>query len=209
MLSVLAAAELLAVGGAHAAANVLLIAGTGWREMRHASPYARLAESRPAVCWGWTDCGRPIRMRSCMLLPPLDGRLIEAEDAWLRHHNLHDIVVRSGDAGPYCNCFGWVFTGGRFAIDDNIDALLEDNDYTEVTDPQPNDLAVYRGDCGSPMHVAVVRAVESSGEILVESKWGARACYYHPLHAYPSPNDYACVFYRSPRTGHILRGMNE
>jgi hypothetical protein len=176
---------------------------------RLTSPYAVMAGNcRFARRVVWTDRGRPIYVRSCRDLPSPDERAIEAEDAWLHEQALDGVAIRTGNPGPYSNCYGWTFTGGRFAIDDDIDIILEDNGYEEVDVPQAGDLVVYRGS-GSILHVGIVRRCPETGEAIIESKWGARARYHHPAYAYPAPAGYRCVFYRSPRRGHQLEGVYE
>ena len=131
------------------------------------------------------DRSRPTHSPArCRDLPSPDEAAFEAEDAWLREHALDGVAIRTGNPGPYSNCYGWTFTGGRFAIDDDIDIILEDNGYQEVEIPQPGDLAVYERS-GTILHVGIVRRCGEKGEATIESKWGARARYHHPAYAYP------------------------
>lgn len=199
--------ELLLCGLGFAFSIAFPIAGEYWHS-RHPSPYASLAgDRRFSHRWAYTDRGRAIRIRSYDLPPP-DASAFEAEDAWLYERALVGVAIRTGNPGPYSNCFGWAFTGGRFAVDDDINAILEDNGYEEVRRPMPGDLVAYDMD-GAIFHVGIVRDHDSDGEPIVESKWGARARYHHPVRAYPGPPGYPCVFYRSPRQGHQLKGLVE
>jgi hypothetical protein len=180
-----------------------------WSRPGSLSPYAIMAGNyRFATRVAWTDRGRPIRLRGCSDLPAPDSTAIEAEDAWLREQALDGVAIRTGNPGPYSNCYGWTFTGGRFALDEDINIILEDNGYDEVDAPQPGDLVIYRGG-GTIVHVGIVRRCAEEGEAIIESKWGARARYHHPVYAYPVPQGYRCVYYRSARRGHQLQGVYE
>lgn len=203
------AAELFVAGSAFGVGHWLPIVYERLGTPSMTSPYAVMtANCRFARRVAWTDRGRPIHMRSCRDLPSPDDTVFDAEDAWLREQALDGIAVRTGNPGPYSNCFGWTFTGGRFAIDEGIDIILEDNGYEQVSAPQPGDLAVYEVR-GVILHVGIVRRCGERGEAIIESKWGARARYHHPAYAYPVPSEYRCVYYRSSRQGHQLQGLYE
>jgi hypothetical protein len=102
-----------------------------------------------------------------------------------------------------CNCHGWVYTGGRFAIQSRfIPTLLADNGYEEVLEPQADDLVIYRAESGSVEHTGLVRMVGDDGLVLVESKWGPLGVYLHPVESQPYGTGHK--FYRSPRAGHLV-----
>jgi hypothetical protein len=110
-----------------------------------------------------------------------------------------------GPASDACNCHGWVFTGGRYWLSPtDVAAILAENGYLPVTDPQAGDLVIYR--LGTEIaHTAVVRATGPDLPVLVEGKWGWMGVYLHPV-------DQSCygrnvTYYRSPREGHLLVGL--
>lgn len=200
-------AEMVLAAAALGVASALPHTHQHLTRVRPESPYAPLhGDRRFAWRQAWTDRGRPILVRYCANLPDPDEDLFEAEDAWLQDRGLDGIAVRTGNPGPYSNCFGWTFTGGRFALDEGIEDILEDNDYRLVSRPRAGDLAVYQAG-GTIAHVGIVRECSNSVGVVVESKWGARARYHHPAESYPLPTPYRCVFYRSPRWGHQLKGL--
>ena len=104
-------------------------------------------------------------------------------------------------------CHDWVFTGGRYTLTGDPQAILEDNGYAEVQLPRAGDLAVYRDQSsGTLMHTGVVRSVGEGGAVLVESKWAWMGRYLHPAGVYCYPGA-VCTFYHSARSGHLLRGL--
>jgi hypothetical protein len=171
------------------------------------SPYATLSGvPRARYRSVRTDRNRPVVVRYFSELTAPTEAMLQSEERWLRSEGLDGTLVRTGESGPHSNCYGWVFTGGRFALDADIDQILTDNDYSPTREPRPDDLAVYRDGAGQIVHVGIVRAVQD-GEPLVESKWGARGRYHHPASVYGASS--ACGFYRSSRHGHLLRGIYE
>jgi hypothetical protein len=153
----------------------------------------------------WTDQGEPIRVFGsgvCKTLPEdeaAEAAMVQAQQRELR-------MIRT--AAPYrgSNCHGWVFTGGRYAVDGGeVERILAGNGYQVVSAPQVGDLIIYRGETGTIAHSGVVRVVDRD-LVLVEDKWGHLGRYLH------TPEDYSFAsswsYYRSPRNnGHILRGL--
>ncbi len=122
-----------------------------------------------------------------------------------RHIPQVGIGMPRGPASDACNCHGWVFTGGRYWLTPtDVAAILAENGYLPVTDPQAGDLVIYRQ--GTEItHTAVVRATGPDVPVLVEGKWGWMGVYLHPW-------DQSCygksvTYYRSPRDGHLLVGL--
>ncbi|OAI41618.1 hypothetical protein AYO40_02890 [Planctomycetaceae bacterium SCGC AG-212-D15] len=170
------------------------------------TPYSRLSGRPPSNFRSLrTDRGHSIIARAVEISDATETE-VRAEDAWLKAQGLEAPIVRTGNPGPYSNCFGWIFTGGRYAIDTGIETILEDNGYETVSRPRPGDLVVYTA-AGAAVHVAIVREVPACGAVIVESKWGARGRYHHPVHAYPLPVSFRCTYHRSARYGHQLRGL--
>lgn len=153
--------------------------------------------------WGWTDRRTPIRLyraetpRAAEDLRSLEFEVLSAQRRQGR-------VLRRQDADDRTNCFGWIFTDGRYWVDnDQVESILGENGYEIVATARPGDLAVYRDDEHRIHHAAVVRAVCDDGTILVEGKWGWMGVYLHRLtdSLYgPTVN-----LYRSERRGHALR----
>jgi hypothetical protein len=121
---------------------------------------------------------------------------------------LHEYVIRLPNRPENCNCHGWVFTGGQFWVKcEDVPMILQDNGYRPVHRPEADDLAVYCDDSGQVMHTGVVRYASSEEVVLVESKWGRADCFLH-LHDKLGYGYSTCTFYRSPRPGHLLRGLD-
>jgi hypothetical protein len=107
-------------------------------------------------------------------------------------------LARTGEPFPGSNCHGWVFTGGRFGIQDaHVATILKENRYSIVSDAQEGDLAIYRVN-GRIKHTGIVRI--RSGRTFVESKWGPFGVFLHT----PASHTGSCAFYRSSRSGHAL-----
>jgi hypothetical protein len=114
-------------------------------------------------------------------------------------------ALRTAPPSDDYNCHGWVFTEGRFGIQsEDVDVILRDNHYYEVSDPRPGDLVVYRV-ANAVTHSGIVRTAGPGQPLLVESKWGNGARYVHAPH--DAPYEGRPTFYRSERAGgHVLRG---
>jgi hypothetical protein len=106
-----------------------------------------------------------------------------------------------------CNCHGFVFTGGRYAIGGgDVDRIITDNGYQPVGNVVPGDVAVYRDAAGQVTHTGLVCGTASDGVILIESKWGRFGRFIHRHDHHPYANGIS-MFYRSPRPGHLLQGI--
>jgi hypothetical protein len=145
-----------------------------------------------------TDAGRPVKVA----VPEREATPEEIEA--VEREMVHANALNTAPAGAYCNCHGWVFTGGRYWLSGaEVANVLEDNGYTVVSRPRPGDVIVYR--MGSEIvHTGLVRAADEFG-VLVESKWGKRGRFVHA----PEYQDYSSDFtyYRSSRAGHLLLGI--
>lgn len=129
--------------------------------------------------------------------------LSEAERRYLATGRFDHKIIRIAEPNAECNCHGWVYTGGRYAIQGRyIDELLADNGYEEVAEARPDDLVIYRGTDNAVEHTGLVRHIGPDGMILVESKWGPLGVYLHPLES--QPYGVSHQFYRSPRAGHMV-----
>ncbi len=127
----------------------------------------------------------------------------EYEQTYLAERHFSWRIIRTGDPDPTYNCHGWVFTAGRFALrSEDVELILEDNQYTRVDRPQPGDVIVYRDDQGRILHTGLVRSVIGNEIVLIESKWGPLGRFLHGPEDQPWGDNYA--YYRSPRPGHLL-----
>ena len=111
-------------------------------------------------------------------------------------------VIELYAENPACNCHGWVFTGGQFALRNfDVSSILRDHAYFEVLQVEANDLAAYF-DGDRVTHTGVVRMVDPSGLILLESKWGPYGVYLHPPDRQPFAGK--CRYFRTNRASHQL-----
>src|SRR5262245_256464 len=101
-----------------------------------------------------------------------------------------------------CNCHGWIFTGGKFLIqDEHVMTILADNRYMAVDNARAGDLAIYiSGELAT--HSGFARQRHAGGPILVESKWGPFGVFTHTPTEHPFAG--VCQFYRTERSGHLL-----
>ena len=132
-----------------------------------------------------------------------EPEITEIERSFLAAEKYEHQIIRLAEPSPLCNCHGWIYTAGRFAIRSSaIDDLLHDNGYAEVPEPQKGDLVIYRARSGNIEHTGVVRLVDDANLTLVESKWGPLGVYLHPVDAQPYGE--TRHFYRSSRVGHLV-----
>ena len=88
--------------------------------------------------------------------------------------------IRLTDASGTSNCVGWVFVGGRYEMQCNdVAAILEDNGYLPVKNPQVGDLIIYRDENAAVTHAGSVALLLDTYKPLVESKWGAQGVFLH------------------------------
>ncbi len=115
------------------------------------------------------------------------------------------VIIDEATASP-ANCHGWVFTAGRYLVRSRyVDAILHDNGYHVVSEPQLGDLIIYRDDAGDPIHTGIVKAIGDAGFVLIESKWGMLDTYLHLPQDQVYSQGYA--YYRSSRAGHQLKKL--
>jgi hypothetical protein len=127
----------------------------------------------------------------------------DAETMLLKRFKLVGLVTRTAAPDARCNCHGWIFTGGRFWVKGkDVDQVLHDNRYEEVSETRVGDLIVYRNDAEGIVHTGLVRALDADGLVFIESRWAVYGPYLHQ----PADQCYGTSFayYRSPRPGHRL-----
>src|SRR5262249_28326895 len=132
--------------------------------------------------------------------------LVTSEGNLIRNQRLLEHMLRTAPPDTSYNCHGWVFAAGKFWVKgQEVQAILDDNGYREVSTPRPNDVAVFRDDVGNILHTGLVRTASEDGLILIESKWGTLGRYIHM----PQDQVYAasCSYYRSSRQSHALHGL--
>jgi hypothetical protein len=152
-----------------------------------------------------TDRGRRVQLFHIPLsvLPP--GAAKEKEARMARDAATAMQYIRTAPPDWQSNCHGWTFTGGRWwVLGGDVRQILEDNGYRPVTEPRPGDLVIYRDGADQITHTAVVRGATGEGCVLVEGKWSWLGVYLHrcDTQGYGTPS-----YYRSPRAGHVLRGL--
>jgi hypothetical protein len=132
-----------------------------------------------------------------------------AEESCISRQRLHESLTQTGPASDAYNCHGWVFTSGRFWVRGSfVEQILEDNRYQAIATPAAGDLAVFRDENGEVTHTGVVHHIGKDGVVFLESKWGELGRYIHACtdHIY---GDNTCTYYRSSRSGHLLRGLED
>ncbi len=111
--------------------------------------------------------------------------------------------IEYAEPKAFTNCHGWVFTEGKHLLrSEDVQLILDENGYREVSNPQTNDVVVYRDQAGSVIHTGLVRSAIKAGTVLVESKWGFASTYLH--FAENQPYSQNISYYRSPRDGHMI-----
>lgn len=158
----------------------------------------------------YTDRGNPVNVLVYPQQPPPSPEVFVEEDKWLHESRLASSLTPTAPPTASYVCHDWVFTGGRYALlqPSLVPMILEDNGYREIDVAQPGDLAVYwheQHHC--LMHTGIVHSVAEDGTVQVESKWAWMGRYIHPAGVYIHPQA-VCRFYRSARSGHLLRGLD-
>jgi hypothetical protein len=162
------------------------------------------SSTRPAPIRVTTDRGAPV-LALVTDNPRTAPEQRRIEDELFRRDRTRDAVIRRGPSGDCTNCFGWVFTGGRYWLPGSeVEAILQDNGYRETARPRHGDLVVYRKG-GNIAHVAVVRYTARNQPVMVEGKWGRSGVYLHAVDASMYGEDF--TYMRSPRVGHLLAGL--
>jgi hypothetical protein len=112
-------------------------------------------------------------------------------------------LIKRSDLNTSSNCHGWVFASGDYLIlSRDVEAILYDNGYAIISEPQVNDIAIYRTSNGVVNHTALVCAVLSDGSVLLESKWGIDQRFIHLPDNQPYSKHYD--FYRTSRGSHTI-----
>jgi hypothetical protein len=152
-----------------------------------------------------TDRGYPVVLGAAVR-PRAPAALAAREAEVLAGLPTAAVSFRRGPASDACNCHGWVFAGGRYWVGPaDVTAILAGNGYAPVDAPRPGDLAVYRRD-GEIVHTAIVRMTGPGLPVLVEGKWAWLGVYLHPAGQSTFGPDVG--YYRSPRAGHRLAGLD-
>jgi hypothetical protein len=161
----------------------------------------------PPTRWvglGRTDAGRPVGLAEAVAPRPA-ADVVADEARALDSFGLAPRLVRRAPASDICNCHGWVFGGGKYwLLRADVEVIIADNGYKPVADPRPGDLAVYREADGAIAHTAIVR--QSGGQLRVEGKWLWMGVFEHAVA--DSPFGTNVTYYRSPRAGHQIAGLD-
>ena len=158
-----------------------------------------------------TDAGRPVPLY--FRARPTEEAVLKASDAAVfSAGGFAARAIRLAPPSEDYNCHGWVFTGGRYWIqNEDVETIVQDNGYQSVAQPRPGDLALYRASgtdsaAGPVLHSGVVRVADPGQPVLVESKWGKSCRYLHQADAIPYPCE--PMYYRSSRDGHLLNHLD-
>jgi hypothetical protein len=153
------------------------------------------------VSLAWTDLGSPVNLYKA--LEPLPWLQHEAATLEAEYANR---IIRVAPFDPTHSCHGWTFTGGRFFVSGkDVDRILQENGYVEVSDPGVGDVIIYRNSEDQVMHSGVVRLTDGQGMAVIESKWDVLGRYLHAPDVQPYSQQFS--YYRSARKGHILAGI--
>ncbi len=150
---------------------------------------------------GRTDSGRPIKLYR---FATDDSEFSEyAATSENRFGVYCNAVIPREAADKNANCHGWVFTGGKFLLrGDQIDMILQDNQYEQIMEPLPGDIVIYRDELGGIRHTGLVQAVLMDGTIITESKWGIDSRFLHRPEDQPYSKGFC--YYRTSRPGHQI-----
>ncbi len=153
-----------------------------------------------------TDQGRSVPVHRSIGRLTFTPDFMAKQSAQLRAWQFSERVITVTLSDSDCNCHGWVFTGGRYWVaSTEVPLILQDNGYQPTDAPQAGDVIVYQKD-GVLVHTGIVRLANPETEVLVESKWGILGRFIHPPEIHPY-GDCLWTYHRSPRRGHILRGL--
>jgi hypothetical protein len=203
-------AGLMAVAGVVIAAGAVVTMGMEEEASIDRGMEQMLAVTyKPPIVQAPTDSATTDGGRSVFLGEAQEGRSQEkisaAEREVLATLGLRERIIRLAPASDVCNCHGWVFTGGRYWLGpEDVERILVDNGYQQVSDPRPGDLAIYR-QSGTINHTALVRAGGGGSTVFVEGKWGWMGVFLHQIGDSCYGNN--CTFYRGPRANHMLAGL--
>jgi hypothetical protein len=112
-------------------------------------------------------------------------------------------LVRIADPSAHCNCHGWIFTAGKYVVQDaDVLTILTDNGYEAIDDPREGDIAIFLSG-RLALHSAFVLQRPTSSKTYLQSKWGPFGVFNHGIGEHPFRGQ--CVFYRSQRRGHALQ----
>ncbi len=147
-----------------------------------------------------TDCGTPI---------PLFERKVSNKEFREYITKTREMVRATSEramlrAEPFleANCHGWVFSQGEHIVKgETVQLILDENKYTSVDAPQPNDVVIYRSAQGEIIHTGIVRGT-LEGSTIVESKWGIGGLYLHV--AEEQPYSQYISYYRTERPTHRI-----
>jgi hypothetical protein len=122
----------------------------------------------------------------------------------IRYARFENALIETADADKQANCHGWVFTNGKFLLrGTGVETILRSNQYRLVTEPQANDIVIYRDVTGKILHTALVQAVLGDGTVIAESKWGIDKRVLHRPEDQPYSN--RLQYYRTDRLSHSIR----
>jgi hypothetical protein len=151
-----------------------------------------------------TDKHRRVQLfRVLPLREPTSQKILDAREDIVQRLKL----VRTAPADQPCNCYGWVFANGEYWMAwQDVEMILEDNGYSEVTSPKAGDLVIYRNQYGALIHAGIVRSSDAGDAVEIESQWGEMGRFRHGVDSQLFSDIYG--YFRSARRGHMLSGFD-
>jgi hypothetical protein len=150
---------------------------------------------------GFTDNGTKIPLYRLDLTEEMFNEFVVNSESNIRPFEHAGVLRAAPDESA--NCHGWVFTAGQFLLKgSDVERILQDHQYSVVTDPRSQDLVIYRDVTGNILHTALVQAVLPDGTVIAESKWGTLQRFLH----LPEDQPYSTIFqfYRTKRPDHLI-----
>jgi hypothetical protein len=152
---------------------------------------------------GNTDSGKPIRLFERQVTNDDFRNSVEmCRSSFSAMSQMSQKAMLRAQPSVQSNCHGWVFAQGQHILmGEDVQLILNDNNYTQVPKPQANDIAVYRSDESVILHTGVVRG-SLEGVTMVESKWGIGSVYMHVSEEQPYSQNIS--YYRTDRPSHDI-----
>lgn len=149
---------------------------------------------------GTTDCGTQIQLFERQITSNAFQEYIAVSQSSIAA--MAEKAMLRAQPFVQSNCHGWVFSQGEHIVKgEDVQRILDENNYTLVSQPASNDVAVYRSDEGVIMHTGLVRG-SLNGATMVESKWGAGALYMHLSDEQPYSQNIS--YYHTNRPTHSI-----
>lgn len=177
--------------------QVAMIGWSGWRYREEIVQVAGIPDGGLELD---PVAGKAILTDKQRMVPLYRARLVGGTQTFLKESGYAFAnAIKRTDSDLATNCHGWVFTGGKYLIDNkDVQMILDDNGYQRVDKPQVGDVIVYRDSADEVVHSGLVRLVFGDGQVLIESKWGVTGRFLHRAKE-PTFSEYF-AYYRTDRS---------